>query len=107
MTQELGRLGRINNRLVLLLGASAAAIAVVLSLVLILDRAPSVSPADAASTARLNGAAAQYDAIRQTRSNQAWTARLEAAAVHHEAVRRTRALEADAARLTQQAGLRP
>ena len=96
---ELRRLGRINRRLVLLLGASIVAIAVALSLLLVLDRAPSVSAADAASTARLNGAAGQYDAIRQTRSDQAWTARLEAAAAHDEAIRLSRSNQAWAARL--------
>lgn len=97
---DLRRLTRINVGLAVLLVIAVAAIA---TTVLLLSGSPTATRADAASSARWDGAAAQYEATRTARSNAAGTARLDAAAEHHEAIRRTAALDADAARLTRQA----
>lgn len=102
-TAALHRVTRINRRLALLLVAALVAIA---AAAFFLDATPSTSRSDAAATARLNGAAAQYEAIRTSRANAAATARLDGAAAQYEAIRRSAALEADAARLQLQADVR-
>lgn len=99
----LHRITRVNRRLALLLVAAVVAIA---AAALFLDAAPSTTRADAASTARWNEAATQYEAVRTARANAAGTARLDAAATHYEAIRRAAALDADAARLQGQADVR-
>lgn len=77
------RLGRINHRLMLLLVTSIAGITIALTMLPSLGQAPGVSRADAAWTARLEGAATRYEAARQARSNEAWTARLDTEAARH------------------------
>lgn len=123
---ELQRLGRVNRGLVVALVLVLAGLATAVALLLLQDDTTSslsdatvpVNEAAAeyeaarqarsneAWATRLEEAAAQYEAVRQSRSNEASATRLEEAAAQYEAVRRARALEADAARLTLQAEVR-
>lgn len=102
-SSDLRRLARVNRWLALVLVVVVVAIA---ATAILLDGSAGTTRSDAASTARWNEAAAQYEAIRTARANAAWAARMDAAATHYEAIRRAAALDADAARLTRQAEVR-